>query len=341
MHILNPYFPPITADQADGLYEFFLNRCPSIDEQRWLTENANDNRWITNGVMAFSAPWDPNKKTLFLYTCCHGAQLMSFWLKYSTSQHITQTYNLCLAQNYRAQGDKNYSTGKPPGNVAGIPDTHRDIFLALFRKADVVITHPAYGGSDFSPESLIAMTQPNVRVIKFHSPSFAALWPVCFFGDAWAKELLRKGATPDAIIRQLRDGSVNCQLQARWEVAFDRLVRKDKIVDIDIARFFKRHWQRHRMFTTFNHPTFTLMGYQALRLEHIVEGRDGKEVGILDYAMILGLPWDCCQMRPLWPDHPQVRRELGVRYPDFIGDTEGFYAKEIWRCWDEVQTERK
>lgn len=340
MNSLNEHFPFLGGHEVDNIYTSLTGRLPRHSQHMWIRNNGND-RWLTNGVCAFT-PFDTDKKTLLVYACCHGAQLCEYWLNHSFTQHIRERYNIIFWQNYRAQGDAHYQPGQTH-SVANLPEEYRELFIASFRSADVIVTHPAYGGTEFSPEFLMASySNPDVHVIRFHSPSFGALWPVCLFGDDWAKDLLRSGVSAHSLKALIRTGETHACLTKRFEKAMDRLHAKDRLVDVGIEGFFSRHWRTHRMFVTFNHPSFHLMAAQAQAIEKAVVCADPGFFPWLspdDEQACLRLPWNACNFQPVWPDHAIATRELGLRYSDSYPDTDHFYEKEIDRCASAVAAE--
>lgn len=332
-------FPFLDEPKVEALYRFFLDRSPTHAEHLWMRNNCNDS-WLTNGVMAFQWPWDATKPVLLIYACCHGAQLCKYWLEFSQSGYVRGRYNLVFIQNYRVQGDAHYlaSTGESIKNPATLPDEYRELFLAVWRKAELVITHPAYGGTAFDPGSLFSnLGAKHARMLKFHSPSFGALWPVCLYGDDWVKKLLRGGMLAEEIKEVLAKGHTNADLPSRFTRAYGRLLLKDTYVDTPIAGFFETFCRRHRMFVTFNHPSFHLMGLQAMQLEARLAG---KTIAC-DPAHILALPWNACNFQPVWPDHQVTHTHLRLVYPMGYSDTVGFYDNEIDRCAREVAAESK
>jgi hypothetical protein len=336
---LIPHFPFLDGGGVDAVYNYVLGRYPTHAQHLFLRNNGND-PWLTNGVCAFTPP-DYRKKTLLVYACCHGAQLCEYWLNHSSTRYIRDNFNIIFWQNYRTQGDAHYMPGQA-SRLSLLPDEYRELFIASFRKADVVVTHPAYGGTEFDPNHLISSyAKPSVtHIIKFHSPSFGALWPVCLYGDDWCKDLLVSGLSADQIKERLANGELHCNLSARFAQALTRMRHKDTLVDVGISRFFSAHFRTHRMFVTFNHPSFHLMASQALRIE---ESLAGQHPGIIhslsptEEAYCLALPWNSCNFQPVWPDHRISNRELGLRYTDSYPDTTGtFYGGQIERCAAEV-----
>lgn len=342
MQVLDKSFPPLNDGMIARICAGLLGRLPRPDELEWLKKNANDS-WLVNGVMGFSQPWYDGRPLMLVYSCCHAAQLLTYWFAFSTSYYIFNHYNVVYLSNYRSMQDAHY--GAPPGekrDLASLPASYSEIFTALWRRADLIIHHPAYGDTEFSPGHLLEKFKDNsFQRISFHSPSFGALWPLCIFGDDWAKNELRRGVSADDLIAQLDKGTANCHLQERWAAAFERMQRKDRQVDIEIADFFEKHWREHRMFITVNHPSFTLMASQAMKIEaallhRLRPGSVQLNKGQEDF--LLQLPYNACNFQPVWPDHYLTAKELPTNYREHVGDTNHFYADEVRRCAKEVST---
>lgn len=329
-------FGTLMSPQAEQIYRYFLGRPPSEEENSWLLSNAND-PWPTNGVMCFSQPWDNTKATLLVYACCHGWQLLHYWANHGNN-YIRNAFNVVLVQNYRVMGDANYqgqASGQPRADkiMEPIPHVYSDLFRAMCSKASWVVYHPAYDGTIFDPENLFEWPvgyDNEQRTVSFHSPSFAAFWPVSHFGDEHILHYLRtKEYSPKQLKSALRSGSLFCNYDVRFELGRSRLYSKDSRVKCGIAEFFLKYWTTHRMFLAFNHPSYHLMAYQGAKLCNYIErGECSIHHDAEQFVLDLG---DNEARLPAWPDHKSTWKHFPFQFPMKyrVEEADAFYSHWI------------
>jgi hypothetical protein len=314
----------------EHLYGSICGRGLRPGEGDWLSKYANRLK-PSESSLYLSAPFDCHKKTLVVYACCHGAQLVDYWNRFYPDRNLGDRFNVAWINNYAWRRD-----GRTSPHLV---DNCGWLLMDLIRRADYFIWHPGYAGTEFDPRHMRRSWCPSARSIPFHSPSFEALWGISeYFGERPVAEAVARGLDMRACAAAWLSGILKTHLVDRFDAAVERLHNKDRDVDVGISDFFEDHCTDRRLFLTTNHPNTPLIGCLGQRIMRIV-----LNSAFEDCRHSLELPDNAIGLDE-WPDCGYAHRDLGLRYPLNVpavfleGRRDEHYLGVIRRIYDRFES---
>lgn len=120
------------------------------------------------------------------------------------------------------------------------------------------------------------------------------------------------------------------QLRERFDRGIQHMKRREGMCNVKAADFILQHYQKHRMFTTQNHPSGMLLAHLANQILRIL-GVD-KQYDLFGYDSLL------VGDEPAYFESEYMKRELGLQYP--IQDNHEFYRKLLIHAYKHPELAR-
>jgi len=201
---------------------------------------------------------------------------------------------------------------------------------AAWRKADAVLFTPigeSYG--PFSSEHLLRMVKPDCKTVAFTGPNQGCWWPVCeLVGEHGAINLFNEGLNPDQVIDRFRDKKFDPKFDLRFAEQMAFLKGKQSFGSIRLTEFIQAHYRTHKLFFTFNHPTYNVLAFCAdcaLALMGMIPMGDEHS---------LSLPLDSISLGDIYPETHYEFEHYNLRYPmRYTAGSEAFYERKIHEAY--------
>lgn len=151
--------------------------------------------------------------------------------------------------------------------------THR---MAMNRDtSDNRLVHAVMGNADFliynvlsekfgvfSTNVLLKHMKSDLKLCSFVPPSCACWWPVTeHYGEEPVQMAIDEGLKVEEIVALYKAGTLDWKFQYRFQTQIDGLRHRERLRDVQLSAYVMRHYKMHRMFFTYNHPSFHVIAY--------------------------------------------------------------------------------
>ncbi len=297
----------MTGEQIIYAYARFLASQPTpgeiIHAAQNCTTDTKHNCYLQLDPRIFSEPIG-KRKNLLVYSSCHAEQICVYLNAYR--QDVMDQCYLHMFFSHRA--------------TLGAPESNNRLVHSIFGAADYIIWNDlAENFGCFSTAVLGKHCKTGVQIVSFVPPSCACFWPICeHHGEIGVVDYLDAGCNVNEIIERFLAGKFNYQYESRFQSQIDRLRYREAHRDVKISSYVLRHLKTHRMFFTYNHPSFHLIAY-------IVENC----LGYLGFKELpeehsLEVPQNLAAFGNHYPDHSSSFNFFSFAYPmDFARERGG------------------
>jgi hypothetical protein len=288
----------MTADHITALYRWFLGVTPTKEEMLHaavhVTTDTKHNCYLQVDKRMFNEK-EPARKHLLVYSSCHCEQIGVYLEKYRPD--VLDDCYLHMLFTHRMDCNREVSNNR--------------LVWSMFANADLIIWNvlDAKFGQR-STEVLGKHCKPDVKIVSFVPPSCACWWPVTeFHGEQPVESAVDEGQSLDEIIANFSAGKLNYHYSYRFESQIARLAHRECNRDVGLSDYVMRHYKTHRMFFTFNHPSFHVISYLADQCL----GKLGFKMLGEGHSLTVGV--NEANMGNHYPDHPSMWEFYGFEYP--------------------------
>jgi hypothetical protein len=258
-----------------------------------------------------------NRKLLLLWSGCWGRAILHYMQHYR--QELLEIYSPLIVIDYGLVLSVTRDHKFP------LPELVRDAWAA----ADAVIFSPigaCYG--ELSSEFLLRFVKPECKTASFTGPSQGCWWPICpLVGEHGAHALMAQGLSDDQIWQRFAVGTFDSKFEVRFAEQRAWLKGKQSFGSVRLSEFLERHYLNHKLFFTFNHPTYPVTTFCAESCFGILGEATKPE------EFVLSLPIDAYMVGDIMPEtHYEwdyYKFTYPMRYTSTWGGVEPYYRRLI------------
>lgn len=226
-----------------------------------------------NGFLFLDEKPREKRPIFLLYAACHG-QLMKDYI---------QTYRADIAQKYYLVWVNVLSLV-----VRGLWAKEFEfpwIIAALFNHCEVMFYNPI--GVDYGPytdQNVLRYLNVGAKVLSYAGPHHGCWWVVCpVHGEQPVHACFDRGMSDADIYASIINGTFDPQFPKRFELQMAWLKGYQTGTDAGMADFIERNYRKCKLFFTYNHPSYNLIGY----ITDVLMGKLGYPMLGEDHAIAL------------------------------------------------------
>lgn len=296
-------------EACSRFFETFVGDYPTMEEAKhWEARCKQDfHSWFK--VDERTTKWS-KKPTILFFTSCHCFQIDHYLRTWRPE--ILDLFHVHYLMIHQLQLDPTISVNRMVrGLVASADIVFDNAFLPKF--------------APFDSGNILASAKPSLRRFSFVPPTSACWWPVVVpFGEEGVIEHMRGGLDDGQIINRFNEGTFDPQFGKRFKEQMQNLRMREDRHDVKLVDFVMRHYRTHKMWLTYNHPTYHV-------ISHLVE-RMLEKIGIAARTNPLDVPTNAAGMGSHFPETPYewefYRLEYPIRWTEDRGG-KAFYHDQI------------
>lgn len=306
----------MTGEQIIYAYARFLGVLPTpgeiIHAGEHFTVEGRHNCYLQLDSRIFSEP-NGKRKNLLVYSSCHGEQIDCYLRKYR--QDVLDQCYLHILYSHRMALNRETSNNR--------------FMQSLFANADFLIYNvlsEKFGV--FSTNVLLKHMKSDLKLCSFVPPSCACWWVLTeHYGEEPVQMAIDEGLKVEEIVALYKASTLDWKFQYRFQTQIDRLRHRERLRDVPLSAYVMRHYKTHRMFFTYNHPSFHVIAYLT---DECLGHLGFKQLGE-DHSLSVGQ--NEAKMGNHYPDHSAMwefyKFEFPMEFQHERGGADAYYPQVI------------
>lgn len=273
---------------------FIQSIMPSADIPFYDKYHGEDHGWL----VIDDRPRDGRKLMLF-YTACNGRQLRDYIMTYRpeiyAEYYLVQVYvhSLVISGFWRKEFE------------------FPELIAELIKNCDVFVYNPIGANYKYySDQMVLRYLNIKATALSYSSQYAGCWWVICpLFGEDCVMSYFDHGMGVEDVWKKLNDGSFDPQFPIRFEKQMAWTKGHESGCDAGAEEFIRDHYKECKMWFTFNHPSYNVVGYIC---DNLMEKIGFKKLGA-EHA--ISLPSERCIVADFFPETHYEFEYYGFKYP--------------------------